>query len=103
MAKQFVSEAIKPVIETCDTRRMSIGEPGLPMEFIWRGQKVTVTDTLRSWHATGACRHGSCEKYVRKHWFEIKTADHGTMKIYYNRSTLGRTKEMGWWVYTIET
>jgi len=24
------------------------------------------------------------------------------MKIYFNRSTLGRTKEMGWWIYTIK-
>ena len=103
MPAQFISEPIKPVIETCDTRRMSIGAPGLPKEFIWRGQKITIIDTLRIWRTTGACRHGSGEVYARRHWFKIKTANHGTMKIYFNRSSLGRIKEIGWWIYTIET
>lgn len=101
MPEQFISEAIKPVTNTCDTKSMSIGTPGLPKEFIWRKEKVTVTATLRTWRTTGACRHGSGEQYARKHWFEIKTAKHGTMKIYFDRSTLGRTKEIGWWLYTI--
>jgi hypothetical protein len=69
MATQFISEPIKPVIETYDTRNMSIGAPGLPKEFIWHGQKVMVTETLRSWRTTGACCHGSGEQYARKHWF----------------------------------
>ncbi len=101
MSGKFISQAIKPVIDTCDTKSMSIGAPGLPKKFIWRGEKVTITDTLRTWRTTGACRHGSVEQYARRQWFEVKTAKHGTMKIYFNRSTLGRTKEMGWWVYTI--
>jgi len=42
MPKQFISEPIKPVIESYDTRSMSIGAPGLPKEFIWRGQKVSL-------------------------------------------------------------
>jgi hypothetical protein len=101
MPEQFISEAIKPVIDTCDTKGMSIGMPGLPKEFIWRKEKVIITETLRTWRSTGACRHGSGEQYARKQWFEVKTAKHGTMKIYFNRSSPGRIKEMGWWVYTI--
>jgi Family of unknown function (DUF6504) len=101
MKERFISEAIKPVIETLDTKSMSIGAPGLPKEFIWRGKKVIITETLRTWRTTGPCRHGSDEQYARRQWFEVNTAGHGTMKIYFNRSTLGRTKEMGWWLYTI--
>jgi hypothetical protein len=101
MKEKFISEVIKPVIDTCDTSRMSVGTPGLPGEFIWRGEKVTITETLRTWRSTGACRHGSGEQYARRQWFEVKTAKHGVMKIYFNRSTLGRTKEMGWWLYTV--
>jgi hypothetical protein len=78
MSEKFISETIKPVLDTCDTKRMSIGMPGLPKEFVWRG-----------------------EQYARKQWFEVKTAKHGIMKIYFNRSSPGRTKEMGWWLYTI--
>ncbi len=102
MPEQFISEAIKPVMATCDTQKMSIGGPGLPKEFIWRGEKVIVIATIRTWRTTGPCRHGSGEQYARKHWFEVKTAHHGTMKIYFNRSSLGRTKEMGWWIYTVD-
>ena len=101
MPEKFISEAIKPVIETCDTNSMSIGMPGLPKEFIWRGEKVISPIPCAPGEATGACRHGSGEQYARRQWFEVKTARHGIMKIYFNRSTLGRTKEMGWWLYTI--
>jgi len=101
MPEKFVSEAIKPVVNSCDTKGMSIGMPGLPGEFVWRGEKIVITDTLRTWRAIGTCRHGSGEQYARRQWFEVKTARHGIMKIYFNRSTLGRTKEMGWWLYTI--
>jgi len=102
MPEQFISEAIQPVTDTCNTQNMSIGSPGLPKEFIWRGEKVIITDILRTWRTTGPCRHGSGEQYARRHWFKIKTSHHGTMKIYFNRSTLGRTKEIGWWIYTRE-
>ncbi|MDE1921365.1 MAG: cytoplasmic protein [Candidatus Omnitrophica bacterium] len=100
MKEEFISEAIQPVIDTCDTERLSVGTPGMPREFIWHREKITVTSLLRTWRTTGACRHGSGEQYARKQWFEVKTAGHGTMKIYFNRSSLGRTKEMGWWLYT---
>jgi len=103
MPEKFISEAIKPVIDSCDTKSMSIGTPGLPREFIWRGKKIIIVDTLRTWRATGACRHGSGEQYARRKWFEVKTGGHGVMKIYFNRSTLGRTKEIGWWLYTVNS
>ncbi len=102
MKSTFIGEAIKPVIDTCDTGRMAIGGPGLPKEFIWRGERVSITDILRAWKTTGPCRHGSGEQYVRRHWFEVKTSRHGTMKIYFDRGALGRTKEMGWRIYTKE-
>ena len=58
MNEQFISEAIKPVIDSCDTKSMSIGMPGLPKEFVWRKDKITITETVRTWRSTGACRHG---------------------------------------------
>lgn len=53
MAERFVSEALQPVVSTCDTSRMAAGEPGLPREFRWRGRTIEVVTVLRSWRETG--------------------------------------------------
>lgn len=92
MAERFIGEDIKPVVATIDTSRMATGEPGVPREFIWRGQTVEVLAVLRTWHETGPCSHGSSEKYVRKHWFEVSTVSSGTMKIYFERQPRSRQK-----------
>lgn len=62
---------------------MAAGEPGLPREFVWRGRTVRITAVLRTWRETGPCRHGSPERYVRKHWYEVATDSGGMMKIYF--------------------
>lgn len=101
--ERFISEAIQPVIATCDTSRMAIGEPGLPREFIWRGQTIVITAVLRSWRDTGRCRHGSPEKYVRKHWYEVVTAANGTMKIYFDRQPRPGSRADRWWLFTMSS
>jgi hypothetical protein len=100
MPEEFISEAIEPVKETFDTHLMATGSPGLPQSFVWRKKTITVSKLLRTWTTTGSCVHGSGEKYVRRHWFEIKTAE-GLMKIYFDKASPGRRKEMGWRLYTI--
>jgi hypothetical protein len=101
MPERLISEAIKPLTETADTSRMAIGEPGLPRKFVWRGHTITVTAVLRSWRETGNCRHGSPERYVRKHWFEVVTASDGTMKLYFERQPRGGRKGARWWLFSI--
>jgi len=101
MNEKFISEAIKPVITTCDTSRMAIGEPGLPREFMWRDLTIEITDVLRTWRDTGKCRHGSGEMYVRKHWYEVVTACNGTMKIYFDRQPRRGTRNDRWWLFSI--
>lgn len=104
MSEQLISEALTPVTATSDTSRMAIGEPGLPQEFLWRGQTIRVTAVLRTWKETGKCTHGSPELYVRKHWYEVATESHGRMKIYFDRHPRphkGR-KEPRWWLFSIE-
>jgi Family of unknown function (DUF6504) len=101
MAERFVSEALVPVVATADTARMAAGEPGLPRQFLWRGETVTVVTLLRAWHDTGECDHGSHELYVRKHWYEVVTASHGTMKIYFERHPRRGRKEPRWWLFSI--
>ncbi|MFA5362588.1 MAG: DUF6504 family protein [Candidatus Omnitrophota bacterium] len=102
MPEQFISEPIQPVPGSFDTRFMTGGVPGLPREFFWRGEKLTVSEVLRTWRTTGPCRHGSKEQYARRHWFEIKTASSGIMKIYFDKGTHGKRKEMGWFLFTID-
>jgi phosphoribosylglycinamide formyltransferase-1 len=101
MRERFVSEAIEPLIETCDAARLAVGEPGLPRRFRWRGQNVEVTGVLRTWRETGPCRHGSGERYVRKHWFEVATASGATMRLYSERRPLHGRKDSRWWLYSV--
>ncbi len=101
MPERFVSEAIKPVTGTGDTSRMAIGEPGLPREFVWRGRTITVAAVLRTWRETGRCRHGSPERYVRKHWYEVATISNGTMKLYFDRQPRTGRKDGRWWLFSI--
>lgn len=102
MADRFVSEPIKPVVATCDTSRMSMGEPGLPRQFVWRGRMVEIAALLRTWHETGKCRHGSDDRYVRKHWYQVATIADGTMTIYFEKNPLHGRKGKGWWLFSID-
>jgi hypothetical protein len=85
MTDEFLSEPLLPDPDSMDTSRMALGEPGLPRRFRWRGEIVDIVDVVESWRSTGACSHGSDESYVRKHWYEVDTAAHGRLKIYFER------------------
>jgi hypothetical protein len=101
MTERFVDEPLESVVATADTSLMAAGGPGLPHEFRWRGRTIEIAAVLRSWRETGKCRHGSAELYVRKHWFEVVTAGHETMKIYFDRQPRRGRKEARWWLFTI--
>src|SRR5512144_1741565 len=104
MAEQFISEEIRPLRTSFDAARMSNGEPGMPRKFQWRTNTVEVIRIVRSWRETGPCRHGSGERYVRKHWFEVVTDENVRMKIYFDRHPRRHAKrhEPRWWVFSIE-
>jgi phosphoribosylglycinamide formyltransferase-1 len=101
MHERFVSEPIKPVVETADTARMAAGEPGLPREFQWRDRAIVVASVLRTWRETGPCRHGSGERYVRKHWYEIATPVGETMKLYFERQPRRGQLASHWRLYSV--
>jgi len=98
----FVGEPIVPVPGTADLRAMAAGEPGLPGKFTWRGKIQTVAEVLARWKTTGPCVSGASERYVRKHWFRIRTIDGIKMEIYCDRQPRvpGRPKQR-WWLYAI--
>lgn len=97
---RFVSEPIRPVVATSDTARMAAGEPGLPTEFVWRGRTIRIAAVLRTWRETGPCRHGSGERYVRKHWYEVETVADGRMKLYFERQPQPGRKPR-WWLFSV--
>jgi hypothetical protein len=102
MPEQFVDAAIQPVAGTIDPARMSAGEPGLPRQFRWGERTFQVVRVLKTWRETGPCHHGSGERYVRKHWFEVLTESGETMKIYFERQARSRNKKNRWWLFTID-
>ena len=100
--EEFVSEKIEPVPGTTDPRGMARGEPGLPARFVWRGKEYAVAAVLETWKETGACRSGSPERYVRKHWFRVRTAADEEMTIYFERQARSRRERTSrWWLYTV--
>ena len=102
MGEEFISEPIKPVAGTFDLAAMTRAETGLPGRFILRDKEYTVAGVLESWKESGPCRSGGPERYLRKHWFKVRTANGPEMTIYFERQ--GRTKgqnKIRWWLYTI--
>jgi Domain of unknown function (DUF6504) len=104
MQERFVSEAIRPLGESTDTRGMAAGEPGLPHRFAWNDLEYEVAEVLETWKTTSGCSHGAAEEYVRKHWFRIRTTDDSEMKIYFERQARSvAQRATRWWLFTIAT
>ncbi|MCD6416275.1 MAG: cytoplasmic protein [Planctomycetes bacterium] len=99
-----VDERITPVSGAFDTRRMAIGEPGLPLRFAWRGREYSVSSLLRRWKETGDCASGSSEQYVRKHWFRVRATTGEVMDIYFERQARSRSQaKQRWWLHAVNT
>ena len=102
MSEEFVSEPIKPVAGTFEPSAMTRGEPGLPGRFIWRDKEYEVADVLEVWKELGPCKSGGPEKYLRKHWFRIRTGNGMIMTIYFERQPKAkRQNKKRWWLYTV--
>jgi len=102
MSEEFVSEPIKPVADTFDLNGMTRGEPGLPGRFVWRDKEYAVANVLETWKELGPCRSGGPERYLRKHWFKVRTVDGLEMTIYFERQARAKSQnKTRWWLYTI--
>lgn len=101
-AEQFVGEPIAPVPATGDARMMARGGPGLPRQFTWRGTTYEVEAVLETHRTLGPCTSGSGEKYVRKHWFTVRTAGGETMTLYCDRQARrGKSAKARWWLFAV--
>ena len=101
MKAELVSESITPLSGTTDPRGMARGEPGLPRRFTWRDDDYDVAEVLEVWKESGPCRSGSAEKYLRKHWFRVKTTCGREMTLYFERQPRSKPQaKRRWWLYT---
>lgn len=98
-----MSEEIVPEAETGNPWAMALGQPGLPARFTWRGRQYTVLEVIHSWKGSSpeGGRPGT-EKYVRRHWYEIKTSSGEIMVIYCQRQGRRGSKSR-WWLYKLVT
>ena len=85
MNETFIGESIQPEDMSFSLSPMATGKPGLPGKFTWKGRSFSVLQLLEEWKEAGDCRHGSGERYVRKHWFRVRTTENLEMKIYFER------------------
>lgn len=103
MGQRFVSEAIVPVGDDFDTSDTPVGEPRLPMRFVWRDVEYAVERVLERRREVAADRtHGSGEMYLRKHWFTVRTTSGHVMKIYFERQPRSKAQAKSrWWLFTV--
>jgi hypothetical protein len=102
MTETFIGEAIQPEDVSFSTAAMATGKPGLPRSFSWKGGSFPILEVLEEWKEAGDCHHGSGERYVRKHWFRVRTTENREMRIYFERQ---RRSSGGsrWRLYSIRT
>jgi phosphoribosylglycinamide formyltransferase-1 len=101
MPATFISEPLTPDA-SFDPLAMSRGEPGLPAKFRWRKRELVVAEVLEVSRAYGDCKHGSGERYLRKHRFRVRTTEGAVLEIYFQR-TLGKARAGArWWLQSIE-
>jgi len=96
--ERFISEPVQPAPGSFDTAAMARGEPGLPARFTWRETEYRVVEVLRQWKTTGPCSSGSSERYVRRHWFTVRTDPAAAMTLYCDRQSRSRKPKARWWL-----
>lgn len=95
--EMFIGETITPQATAYDSASMTLGEPGVPTGFRWRKKNYTVLEVLEKWKEHGNCSHGSGERYLRKHWYRIRTSDGSEMKIYFQRQAKSKAQNKARW------
>jgi phosphoribosylglycinamide formyltransferase-1 len=101
---EFVCEPLTPSRGRFDRAGMARGEPGVPLEFSWRGRCWRLAEVLEQWKSTGPCTHGSRERYVRRHWYRVRVEPAAKLTIYCDRQARrGSSAKARWWVFSAET
>ena len=101
--ESFISEPIKPGSGSFASASMARGEPGLPAAFTWRDREYAVAQVLESWKSTGGDSWGGTERYVRKHWYRVRTTTGEIMTLYFDRQppTGGSKSRPRWTLFSM--
>jgi len=101
--EEFICEEMTPLPGSGDAAMASHGEPGLPGRFTWRGEAFEIVGLIEAWKTDGPCRHGSDERYLRRHWYRVQVRPHRVLTIYCDRQAKNRRRPKSrWWVYSAE-
>ena len=99
---RWVHEPIQPIIEPESTEARATGEPVLPMRFLWRNREYAVAEVMRRWKGFSPGTSAMPDRYLRKHWFRIRTTEGLEMDLYFERQarSAGSAKTR-WWLFTV--
>lgn len=98
--EHFIGEEIRPLPEEFDYTASAPGEPALPRKFRWRQETIEILHILKRWKSVSGCRHGSSDRYVRKHWYRIRTTDNRVLTIYFDRQLAMPGRKRRWWLFS---
>jgi Domain of unknown function (DUF6504) len=94
--RKFVSRPLVPASDAFITPPTG-SEPPLPAEFRWGDRTLAITNVVRTWRSTKIDRG---DAYLKRHWFECRTACGCTIEVYYDREARRGTPQ--WWLYIID-
>ena len=93
MNRRFVSAPLTPSGDGFITAADGSAPP-VPTAFQWKEGEFRINAVLRSWRSTKTDRG---DTYLKRHWFELQTAQGATIEVYYDRES----RHSPWWLYTI--
>lgn len=94
-ADEFISEPLRPLRGTFDTRAMGTGLPGLPAGFTWRATAYTVIAVVAAWKASAP---SSGQLYLRRHYYRLRMSDGRTWTVYFLRHAYGDAARKRWYL-----
>jgi len=78
----FVGECIRPS-GTEFALPATVGEPAVPLRFTWQRRDFEVRAVRRRWKGYEPDRtHGSGQRYLRRHWYELGMTDETFWTVY---------------------
>lgn len=100
---EFISERLQPKGEEF-ALPPAVGEPALPLRFLWRGAIHEVRQILRRWKGEEPDRtHGGSEHYMHRHWYELAMDDATVWTLYFLRHPGSRrSAKARWWIYGVD-
>lgn len=109
MKESLVSEALEPLFSAAGDRSQpvenefqAVGEPMLPRRFVWRGEELAIAEVIERWKEYSRPGATMPERYLRKHWYRIRTVAGQEMKIYFERQARSKSgAKQRWWLFSV--